>query len=189
MKRIYTRTGDGGMTSIHGRLRVPKTDIRIETNGSLDELNVSVGLVRSFMAPDDVRQDVLKDIQLNLMMVMSLVATRSEMRDQNPNRLRQTLVSDLEELIDGFTGQCGASDYFVLPGGTCVAAFLHASRVAARRSERRLWELNDTDPVPEEILRYVNRLSDLFFVMARAEMSGAGADEERWKLFAYKNKK
>lgn len=188
MKRIYTRTGDSGTTAIHGRLRVSKTDIRIEANGSLDELNVAVGIVRSFMATDDSRQDILRNIQSDLMTVMSLVATRSDMRDKNPNRLPGTIVSDLESAIDGFTARCGESDYFVLPGGTCIAAFLHAARVAARRAERRLWELNDEDAVPAEIMSYVNRLSDLFFVMARAEMAGAEADEERWKLFAYKRK-
>ncbi len=189
MRRLYTRTGDSGMTSIHGRIRVPKTDIRIEANGSLDELNVAIGTARSFMTADDRRQGVLKNIQLDIMGVMSLVATRADMRDSNPNRLPDSLVADVERLIDQTASACSESAYFILPGGTRVAAMLHEARVAARRAERRLWELNDADPVPADILTYVNRLSDLFFVMAREEMECENVDEERWQSFAYKRVK
>ncbi|MDE5796679.1 MAG: ATP:cob(I)alamin adenosyltransferase, partial [Muribaculaceae bacterium] len=87
MKRIYTRTGDKGMTAIHGGMRVAKTDIRIEANGTLDELNVAIGAVRTSLESGHSWQNILKDIQLNLMTVMSLVATCSEMRESNPNSL------------------------------------------------------------------------------------------------------
>ncbi len=186
MRRIYTRTGDRGTTAIHGRVRVSKTDIRIEANGSLDELNVSIGIVRSFMASDDCRQQPLKEIQLNLMTVMSLVATRGDMRGENPNTLPGTLVEDVEGLIDSFAAGCSEARYFILPGGSRISALLHGVRVAARRAERRLWELDAADPLPEEVMMYVNRLSDLFFVMAREEMERMDKDEERWKQFAYK---
>jgi ATP:cob(I)alamin adenosyltransferase len=97
-------------------------------------------------------------------------------------------VAQIEAQIDALTARCGASDYFILPGGTPAAAALHQARVTARRAERRLWTLHRQDPLPEDVLPYVNRLSDLFFVMARAEMMRQSADEERWKLFAYKRK-
>lgn len=189
MKRIYTRTGDRGLTAIHGGERVKKTDIRIETNGQLDELNVAIGLVRSFLPADCKWQTALKEIQLNMMSLMSLVATPSGRRCDNPNRLPDGLTEEIERLIDEVAGECGDAEYFILPGGTQAAAFMHQARVTARRAERKLWELNEADPVPHEILTYINRLSDLFFIMARHEMTSAGIDEERWKAFTYKRRK
>lgn len=174
------------MTGIHGGSRVKKTDIRIEANGCIDELNVSIGLVRSFMPIDHLWQNGLKEIQLTLMTVMSLVATPDGKRGQNPNRLQETLVTDIEKWIDEATTQSSESEYFILPGGNSVSAFLHQCRVSTRRAERTLWQLNEEDPVPETILQYLNRLSDLFFALARHEMQAVGIDEERWKAFAYK---
>lgn len=186
MKRIYTRTGDKGQTAIHGGERVSKTDTRIEANGQLDELNVAVGIVRSLLPVEYRWQDELRDIQLTMMSLMSIVATPAERRKDNPNILPDSLVANIERLIDEASAECGDSDYFILPGGTPAAAFMHQVRVVARRTERRLWALNEVDPVPEEILKYINRLSDLFFIMARYEMYNAGIDEERWKSFTYK---
>ncbi|MDE6436593.1 MAG: cob(I)yrinic acid a,c-diamide adenosyltransferase [Muribaculaceae bacterium] len=189
MKRIYTRTGDRGTTAIHGRVRVPKSDIRIEANGTLDELNVAIGIVRSMMPVNHPWQLRLREIQLNLMTAMSLVATRSDMRAQNPNALPATLVADTERFIDEVAEANGPSEYFILPGGTQLSAFMHQARVVARRAERRLWQLNEVDAVPEDILMYVNRLSDLFFEMSRSQLASEGLDEERWNAFAYKSKK
>lgn len=188
MKRIYTRTGDQGTTAIHGGQRVPKDDIRIEANGTLDELNVAIGMVRSLLPASHADQPLLREVQLNLMTVMSLVATTSARRDANPNHLPEDLVATIEQHLDRLTASCGASDYFILPGGTTATAWMHQARVVARRAERRLWTLHRADPVPAPILQYINRLSDLFFVMARAELYRQSADEERWKLFAYKRK-
>lgn len=186
MKRIYTRTGDEGMTAIHGGERVSKTDIRIEANGCLDELNVDIGVVRAFMQAGHKWQSRLKDIQHTMMSLMSLVATPEARRHVNPNSLPETLVTDIESFIDEVTGECPEAEYFILPGGTPLSALMHRARVSARRAERRLWSLNEADPVPEQILMYVNRLSDLFFIMARHVMMQAGRDEEIWKAFAYK---
>lgn len=188
MKRIYTRTGDKGLTAIHGGERVSKTDIRIEANGQLDELNVDIGMVRAFMPADHRWQSRLKDIQLTMMALMSLVATPDAKRHANPNMLPVTLVADVEAFIDEVAGECRDADYFILPGGTQLSALMHRARVSARRAERRLWSLNESDPVPEQILKYINRLSDLFFVMARHEMMNVGLDEERWKSFTYKRR-
>ena len=189
MKRIYTRTGDKGLTAIHGGERVSKTDIRIEANGQLDELNVAIGIVRSLLPADYRWQSELKEIQLTMMSLMSLVATPSVRREGNPNRLSETLIEDIERLIDEVACECGDAEYFILPGGTTPAAFMHQARVAARRAERTLWALNEYDSVPDKILTYINRLSDLFFIMARHEMTAAGVDEERWKSFTYNRRK
>ncbi|WP_304680668.1 cob(I)yrinic acid a,c-diamide adenosyltransferase [uncultured Duncaniella sp.] len=188
MNRIYTRTGDKGMTSIHGGFRVPKTDIRIEANGSLDELNVAVGAIRTSLPSGHMWQTRLREIQLNLMALMSLVATLSEQRVHNPNQLSATLVRDLECWIDDINSQCTPPDSFILPGGTPLATLMHQARVTARRAERNLWRLDDLDPVPENILRYINRLSDLFFIMSRHELQHSGCREEVWREFGYKRK-
>lgn len=188
MKRIYTRTGDKGTTGIHGGERVPKDDIRIEANGCLDELNALIGVVRSLLEPEHEWNGLLYDIQRNLMVVMSLVATPSAIRDNNPNTLDENIVTDIEHKLDEFSSEVEELGFFILPGGTVVSAQLQLARTVARRAERRLWTLNRKDAVPEDILKYVNRLSDLFFVMAKLEMQKQNWPEERWNLFAYKRK-
>lgn len=188
MRRIYTRTGDKGITAIHGGIRVAKTHIRIEANGCVDELNVAIGILRTVLSGKYQWQDTLKDIQLYLMSMMSLIATPSEMRADNPNVIPDDIVEQTEKIIDEITRDCTPPDSFILPGGTSIAAQLHQCRVLARRAERRLWQLNEEDEVPDNILRYFNRLSDLFFVMARWELQHSESQEEIWKEFGYKRK-
>ena len=188
MKRIYTRCGDKGMTRIHGGGRVPKDDIRIEANGCLDELNTVLGIVRSMLPLHHEWQTCLFDIQRNLMGVMSHVATPSALRMQNPNVLPTDMVEVCEKLMDHLTEQMEDNGYFILPGGTPVSAHLQMARVVCRRAERRLWTLHREDEVPELILIYINRLSDLFFVMARYDMYQQQWPEERWQTFSYKRK-
>lgn len=187
MKKVYTRAGDKGTTGIHGGTRVPKEDIRIEANGCLDELNAVIGIVRSMLLPEDIRQELLHTIQRELMAVMSHVATpRGAM---NPNSLSAAeLTLRCEEEMDAMTVELQDHGYFLLPGGTPVSAQLHFARTITRRAERRLWALHRQDPVNEKILCFVNRLSDLFFVMARMEMQRQEWPEEKWQKFAYKRK-
>ena len=99
------------------------------------------------------------------------------------------MVEQLEQLIDTISAEKDAPEYFILPGGNLLSAQLHRCRITARRAERRLWSLDAEDPVPDEITTFVNRLSDLFFTMARREMLGANMEEERWKAFSYKRSK
>lgn len=189
MTRIYTRTGDNGTTAIHGHRRVAKTDIRIEANGTLDELNVAIGVVRAHLTTDDPRQDILHAIQINIMTSMSLVATPDDIRHKNPNSLPENMVEDVEKTIDEIAARCSSPTHFILPGGTPLSAFLHSARVTCRRAERRLWELNESDAVPPLILKYINRISDLFFFMAKEASEESGREEDRWKSFAYKREK
>ena len=187
--RIYTRGGDKGKTGIHGGQRVDKDDIRIEANGCLDELNSMIGVVRAFLSPDHEWQQLLYRIQREIMVVMSNVATPSEIRDKNPNVIDSNIVLFCEGEIDCLTEKMGGNNDFILPGGNLVSSHLHMARTIARRSERHLWTLHRQDPLPELILQFVNRLSDLFFVMARYEMFLEGSTEEKWKDFLYKRKK
>lgn len=189
MRRIYTRTGDRGTTGIHGGERVPKDDIRIEANGTLDELNALIGIVRSLLPTEHEWQSLLFGIQKNLMTVMSQVATPAAKRADNPNVLLPDLVVDCEKIMDELMAQTTDNGYFILPGGTPVAAQLQYARTVARRAERRLWTLHRQDALPEAILQYLNRLSDLFFVMARYEVQQQNWTEEKWQSFAYKRKK
>ena len=169
--RIYTRSGDHGTTGIHGGERVEKDDVRIEANGALDELNAVVGLLRVKLGEGHEWQGMLK-------------------REKNPNTLPEDLDRWCEGEIDRLNGGMRhPSTYFVLPGGTEVAALCHLARTVARRAERRLWTLNREDEVPGVILRFVNRLSDLLFTMARGEMDKQGTEEERWQEFLYKKRK
>lgn len=189
MRKIYTRTGDEGMTGIHGGERVPKDDIRIEANGCLDELNTLFGVIRSMLPETDEWQEKLYFIQRNMMIVMSHVATPSAIRDRNPNELPQDLDKFCEDWMDEMMPQIEDNGYFILPGGTPLAAQLQYARAVARRAERRLWTLDRTDALPREILRFINRLSDLLFVMARFEMQRQQWQEEKWLKFSYKRKK
>ncbi|MDR2467315.1 MAG: cob(I)yrinic acid a,c-diamide adenosyltransferase [Prevotellaceae bacterium] len=186
--KIYTRSGDRGKTGIHGGQRVDKDNIRIEANGCMDELNSMLGAVRSFLPEEHEWHELLFKIQSEIMAMMSHVATPSEIRDKNPNRLDEDIVLFVENRIDDLLGRMeGEQDFFVLPGGTPVSSHLHLARTIARRSERRLWTLNREDELPAIILRFVNRLSDLLFVMARFEMFSQNLTEEKWRLFSYKS--
>lgn len=180
--RIYTRRGDFGTTGIHGGERVPKTDIRIEANGTLDELNSLIGVVRSVLDAED-KDIVLRGIQTDLMAIMSVVATPSAAREENPRRLPFEAVERLEKNLDAITAKGCITQEFVLPGGIPAAAFLHQARTVCRRVERRLWMLNEKDPVDEEIMMYINRLSDLLFAMARETNSDGDVSDERWRPF------
>ena len=185
--KIYTRGGDRGKTGLHGGQRVDKDDVRIEANGTLDELNAAIGVIRAMAGHE--WQEMLFRIQQSLMVVMSHVATPAALISQNPNILPENLDTYCEERIDSLNGAMRhGSTHFILPGGTLLSAQCHMARTIARRAERRLWTLNRTDEVPAVILRFMNRLSDLFFVMARYEMDKQGAEEEKWQAFLYKKK-
>lgn len=186
--KIYTRGGDKGKTGIRGGQRVDKDDIRIEANGTLDELNSAIGVVRAFLPQEHEWQTLLFRIQRELMVVMSQVATPSVIRDENPNKIDEGIVEFCEKEMDKLTEKMGESNYFILPGGTLFSSHLHLARAIARRAERRLWSLHKMDELPEIILKFVNRLSDLFFTMARFDMYLSGDKEEKWKLFLYKKK-
>ena len=188
MRRIYTRTGDNGTTGIFGGERVEKDDIRIEANGTIDELNTVIGIVRSLLPEQDEWHGWLYEIQMELMACMSHVATPSARRIENPNTLRTDLTGILEKRMDAMNAAMEDNGYFILPGGTQVSAQLHHARVIARRAERRLCTLHRQDPVPQSLLELINRLSDLFFVMARYEMYRQHWTEEKWKAFGYKRK-
>ncbi len=186
---IITKTGDRGTTAIFGAERVPKDDIRIEANGTMDELNAHLGLIRSMIDRDEPRHSFLGAIQMQMMQAMSLIATRSERRGENPNSFSLDWLSSLEEETKRLMAETRDNGFFILPGGTPLSAQIQLARTVCRRAERRLCTLEREDPLPEGLLPWVNRLSDYLFVLAKCEMQQQGWPEDVWQAFSYKRKK
>ena len=164
MKQIYTKTGDEGMTSLREGVRVPKDDLRIETNGQIDQLNAYLGVVRSMLdeTQDFASLQLIHAVQRELMTVMSHIATPEG--SVNPRELHAAeITAQLEQAIDSADFQGG----FVVPGGgSQLSAFVHLVRTHARMVERRLWSLHREHPVNRDVLVMMNRLSDFLFVLA-----------------------
>lgn len=185
--KIYTKKGDKGTTGLFGGSRVSKDDVRIECIGTLDEANSTIGLLRVKLGNDHAWQSNLHRIQKDLMDMMSHLARPSDAKKENKNPMPVDGAAFCEEWIDTLeAAMTSPSDYFLLPGGNEVSALCHVARTQMRRGERRLVSLIRTDEVHEAIPAYINRLSDLFFTLARAEMDKAGVAEEKWQLFLYK---
>ena len=190
--KIYTRKGDTGKTGVFGGKREYKDSARIECNGALDEANSTIGLLRAKLENDHEWQTNLHKIQKDLMDMMSHLARPSDSKKENPNPRPKDGADFCEQWMDEMEANISSpSDYFLLPGGNEISALCHVCRTQIRRGERRLVTLMHEDPesVEEYVIAYVNRLSDLFFTMARAEMDKAGVAEEKWQLFLYKRKK
>jgi len=177
LDRIYTRGGDAGETSLGDGARVPKSDLRVAAFGTVDELNSWLGLALARGLPDEFRP-WLERVQNEL---FDLGADLSVPTDERRERLRVTgeQVERLEELCDQANDGLEPLRSFVLPGGTEAAAALHFARTICRRAERIAVELSASEPVNPLALAYLNRLSDLLFILARA--ANAGGHEPLWK--------
>jgi cob(I)alamin adenosyltransferase len=181
-ERIYTRTGDEGDTGLFGGGRVPKDHPRVEAYGDIDELNASIGLARSIESMPRI-DEVLVPLQRDLFSLGALLATpdRDKMREQLAKaRLDDERIAQLERAIDDCEAELEPLKAFVLPGGTPKAAALHVARTVCRRAERRVVALMRDDEVPALAGIYLNRLSDLLFVLARVATKRAGAGEVTW---------
>lgn len=178
--KIYTKTGDKGQTSLIGGTRIPKFDIRIEAYGTVDELNSNIGLVRD-QEIDENSKNILIEIQDRLFTIGSLLAADPE---KNKMALPQILELDIELLekeIDVMNEQLPEMKFFVLPGGHSTISFCHLARCVCRRAERCVLRLNEVQPVNELIYKYLNRLSDYLFVLARKFTQDLKATETPWK--------
>jgi cob(I)alamin adenosyltransferase len=178
--KIYTRTGDDGSTGLLGPGRVPKSAPRIEAYGSVDELNAVLGTVR-VLDQDRWLDADLTVIQAHLFTLgASLAAVAQGVRD-GLDRLGPTDIEQLEQWIDRLDATLPALTTFILPGGTPLAAQLHLARTVCRRAERRVVALAGKEPVDPDSIRYLNRLADLLFVMARAANHRAGVADTPWQ--------
>ncbi|MBX3442164.1 MAG: cob(I)yrinic acid a,c-diamide adenosyltransferase [Planctomyces sp.] len=168
LNRIYTRGGDQGQTSLGDGARVAKTHLRVVAYGAVDELNATVGVARLADGLPKPLAPILRDMQNDLFDVGADLCVPQRQEDE-PGSLRVTAaqVTRLEQAIDEFNVRLQPLTSFVLPGGSPAAAALHVCRTVCRRAEVEVVRLMDTESVNPEILKYLNRLSDLLFVMAR----------------------
>ncbi|RZK10546.1 MAG: cob(I)yrinic acid a,c-diamide adenosyltransferase [Flavobacterium sp.] len=177
--KIYTKTGDKGQTSLIGGTRVPKYHLRIETYGTVDELNSYIGLIMC-QDIDSHHQVLLKEIQDRLFTVGSSLAADPEKSKMKIPDLHDADVTLLEDEIDGMNMLLPELKHFVLPGGNTVVSYCHLARCVCRRAERLTVELAENSFVDEHVTVYLNRLSDYLFVLARKLTMDFGAEENIW---------
>lgn len=180
--KIYTKTGDQGATSLIGGTKVPKSDIRIETYGTVDELNSWIGLINDQLA-DEEFTPVLREIQDRLFTIGSSLATDAskETKMALPD-LHQSDIELLEQNIDDMTAKLPPMKSFILPGGHVVVSSIHIARCVCRRAERLTVSLQQHEMfVEKKVIQYLNRLSDYLFTLARYAAQKLGAKEVPWK--------
>ena len=184
--KIYTKTGDNGTTALYGGTRVPKYNLRIESYGTLDELNAYLGLLRD-QDIDAHSKEVLQNIQELLFTIGAVFATPPEkvVLKNGEDRLKIERVSPkdihfLEQEIDAMELELEPMTHFILPGGHTTVSYCHIARCVCRRAERLACELNENEPVEPSTLQYLNRLSDYLFVLARMLSNRVQADEVKW---------
>lgn len=174
--KIYTRTGDHGLTSLFGGARVRKDEARIEAYGSVDELSSFIGVARSGGVPVEVSA-ILESVQHDLFEIGAHLASPGTSRFPGVDAER---ITALESAIDAMESELAPLASFILPGGSAAAAALHVTRTVCRRAERRVVALDDTTAPTISSITYLNRLSDYLFVAARFANHRAGANEVVW---------
>jgi cob(I)alamin adenosyltransferase len=176
--KIYTKTGDDGNTGLQGDFRISKSHPRILAYGTVDEANAMIGVVLSNVLDGDVRE-VLNTIQNELFLL------GSDLSNQNlndlKNRISLDMVEKLEKIIDKFELELPLITNFILPGGNVTSAQLHQVRTIVRRAETLVVQLSDKDEINSNCIKYLNRLSDLMFVMGRLINKRKGIEDIIWK--------
>ena len=180
MSKVYTKTGDSGTTSLVGGKRVDKACARLESYGTIDELNAQVGLLLTYIQ-DDSDRECLIAVQNNLFVIGAQLATEPESPHQPSCVITLDDVTSLEQSIDRASEGLPAWRGFTLPGGCQAAALAHVCRTVCRRAERRILTLHAEEPVSPQLLAYVNRLSDYFYILALHLNFFQGTDEILWK--------
>ncbi|HEU4790318.1 MAG TPA: cob(I)yrinic acid a,c-diamide adenosyltransferase [Flavobacterium sp.] len=184
--KVYTKTGDGGTTALFGGTRVPKDHARIESYGTVDELNSYIGLIRD-QEINSHYKDILIEVQDRLFTIGAILATPPEKEVMKNGELRlkklgitETDIELLEKEIDGMEEALPPMTHFVLPGGHQTVSYCHITRCVCRRAERLAVHLSHNEPVAEIAIKYLNRLSDYLFVLARKLSLDLQADEVKW---------
>ena len=181
MSKIYTRTGDDGTTSLVGGKRVSKTDPRLEAYGTIDELNSFIGLMLSVMDGKAETAENICWIQQKLFNTGGCLATdTSSFELPESCRISTADVERIEQMIDALGEGLPQQRTFILPGGTQAASYAHVARTVCRRAERIILALPDCAKAPCELLKFINRLSDYLFVLARRINFFAGVPEKKW---------
>lgn len=184
--KIYTKTGDTGTTSLFGGKRVPKHHIRIESYGTVDELNSHIGMIRS-QDIDVHTKNILVQIQNKLFTLGSILAMapekavlKSGKERLNIEKVNEEHIHLLEEEMDAMNAALPDLTHFILPGGNTAVSYCHIARTVCRRAERCVTLLNDSEEVDPLVIKYLNRLSDYLFVLARKLSKDLDAEEIQW---------
>lgn len=176
--KIYTKKGDEGLTSLFGGTNIEKNSIRIHAYGTVDELNSVLGITLTH-TPSSKGRDILTEIQNQLFVLGADLATLPSKKSKI-KRIGSTEIKQLENWIDELDEQLPKLTSFILPGGSPAGASLHLARTVCRRAERHTVELKKNETISDETIIYLNRLSDLLFVLARFENQHAGVEETKW---------
>jgi cob(I)alamin adenosyltransferase len=178
--KIYTRTGDKGKTTLVSGKPVPKTHVRIEAYGTVDELIAHIGMLRD-MTEDDVLRAFLLDVQDRLMTCAAILASDCEDCQVRIPEIREADILNLESAIDLMEASLPMLKSFVLPGGHVISSQCHIARTVCRRAERQIIRLSSELFVPDTVIKYINRLSDYLFVLARKVLRDLQKEDIPWK--------
>jgi cob(I)alamin adenosyltransferase len=178
--KIYTKTGDQGTTALFGGQRLPKSDLRIEAYGTIDELNSHMGLLRD-QPVNTVRKELLIEIQDRLFTIGSILATEPGNTKVKIPSLLESDITLLEKEIDKMDAQLPAMKFFVLPGGHSSVSIGHVVRTVCRRAERLVIALHAQSPVDAVVIKYINRLSDYLFMLCRMMAHELKIEETPWR--------
>ncbi|MCS7229255.1 MAG: cob(I)yrinic acid a,c-diamide adenosyltransferase [Candidatus Kryptonium sp.] len=177
--KIYTRTGDDGTTSLFAGGRVKKDNLRVEAYGTIDELNAILGIVRA-ISKDSMINEIIVDTQNLLFILGADLATPMGVENIKVKRITKDDVEKIEKFIDKIDENLEPLKNFILPGGTLLASFLHLARTVCRRAERRIVSFSEKEKINENVIPFVNRLSDLLFVLARYANKIENVDDIKW---------
>jgi cob(I)alamin adenosyltransferase len=178
--KIYTKTGDKGKTSLFGGLRVSKDALRIDAYGTIDELNSHIGAIRS-MKPENEIDQVLENLQIDLFTLGADLATPSRKKGAVVKRIEPHHIGQAEKTIDHLDSRLEPLQNFILPGGSKIAAQIHIARTVCRRAERCVVRLSRKESIGTIPIIYLNRLSDLLFVLARYANKLERTEETKWR--------
>jgi cob(I)alamin adenosyltransferase len=178
--KIYTKTGDSGITSLIGGTRVPKYHIRIEAYGTVDELNSYIGLIRGGISDKSI-QETLKEIQNELFVIGSHLAADPQKSKMQLPEIGGEAVERFEQAMDAMDNQLEPLKNFILPGGSMMVSFAHIARCVCRIAERLMVHLNEESPIEPILIQYINRLSDYLFVLARLLSKQENSPEYIWE--------
>lgn len=181
MKKIYTKTGDEGNTSLLGGTKVSKADKHIEAYGTVDELNSHVGVLKDYLGSDDENFEFLTTIQKQLFEIGSeLSLDPSNPPGMDFDKINNADILSIEKEIDRLTDLLPELKNFILPGGNIASSYAHVCRTVSRRAERRVVELAQDVTLRDEVGVYLNRISDYFFTLARQILKHSGGEEQTW---------
>lgn len=177
--KIYTKTGDKGQTSLVGGTRVSKSELRIETYGTVDELNAWIGVLSDYTI-NESRQQFLRSIQSDLFAIGANLATEPQKEIAKIPQISSSIIENIERQIDFEDSRLQPMTHFILPSGHKEVSFAHVARTVSRRAERCVVRLNEEEPVNILIIQYLNRLSDYLFILCRAMARDLGVEEVKW---------